>query len=74
MPLPLPPRIFVMPPKCVSLLHVLALKRATMAKYSLLFIDADETIGGSKQVECLTDDQVIMIARQEPGNYRAIQI
>jgi hypothetical protein len=63
-----------MPPKRASALLALALQEATVPKYSLLFIDADETIGTSKQIECSTDEQVTNMARQEIGSYRAIQI
>ena len=63
-----------MPPKCASALLALALQEATVPKYSLLFIDADETIGTSMQIECSTDEQVTNMASQEIGSYRAIQI
>jgi hypothetical protein len=45
-----------------------------MAKYSLLFIDAAENIGMSKQVECFSDGQAIKMACQEAGDHLAIQI
>jgi hypothetical protein len=63
-----------MPPKRASALLALALQEATVPKYSLLFIDADEIIGTSKQIECSSDEQVTNRARQEIGSYRAIQI
>jgi hypothetical protein len=46
----------------------------TMATYSLLFIDANEHIGRSRQIECLTDQQAMDSAAKEPGDYRAVQV
>ena len=45
-----------------------------MATYSLLFIDANEHIGRSRQIECLTDQQAVDSAAKEPGDYRAVQV
>jgi hypothetical protein len=45
-----------------------------MATYSLLFIDANEHIGRSKQIECPTDQQAVDRAAKEPGDYRAVQV
>ena len=47
---------------------------AAMTRYSLLFIDADEHIGRSHQVDCLSDDQAIKLASQEIGDHRAVQV
>jgi hypothetical protein len=38
-----------------------------MATYSLLFIDANEHIGRSRQIECPTDQQAVDRAAKEPG-------
>jgi hypothetical protein len=48
--------------------------RQIMATYSLLFIDANEHIGRSRQIECLTDQQAVDSAAKEPGDYRAVQV
>ena len=45
-----------------------------MTTYSFLFIDIDEHIGRSEQVECPSDERAVDIAAQEAGDYRAIQI
>ena len=45
-----------------------------MATYSLLFIDANEHIGRSRQIECPTDQQAVDRAAKEPGDYRAVQV
>ncbi len=45
-----------------------------MATYSLLFIDANEHIGRSRQIECLTDQQAVENAAKESGDYRAVQV
>jgi hypothetical protein len=45
-----------------------------MTSYSFFFIDTDEHIGMSAQIECLTDEQAMEVAAQEAGDYRAIQI
>ena len=45
-----------------------------MTRYSLLFIDADEHIGRSHQVDCLSDEQAIETARQETGYHWAVQV
>jgi hypothetical protein len=45
-----------------------------MATYSLLFIDANEHIGRSRQIESPTDQQAVDRAAKEPGNYRAVQV
>lgn len=44
------------------------------ATYGLLFIDANEHIGRSRQIECPTDEQAVDMAANEPGDYRAVQI
>jgi hypothetical protein len=48
--------------------------RQIMATYSLLFIDANEHIGRSMQIECPTDQQAVDRAAKEPGDYRAVQV
>jgi len=45
-----------------------------MATYSFLYIDAEEHIGKSTQIECPTDEQAMEVASEEAGDYRAIQI
>jgi hypothetical protein len=45
-----------------------------MTTYSLLFIDANEHIGRSRQIECPTDEQAVDMAAKESGDYRAIQV
>jgi len=45
-----------------------------MKKYNLLFIDPDEHIGMSKQIECLNDEHALRMAGQEAGDHRAIQV
>lgn len=45
-----------------------------MTTYSLLFIDLNENIDKSRQVECSTDEQALKIAAQELGTYCAIQL
>jgi hypothetical protein len=45
-----------------------------VATYSLLFIDANEHIGRSRQIECPTDQQAVDRAAKEPGDYRAVQV
>ena len=42
--------------------------RQIMATYSLLFIDANEHIGRSRQIESPTDQQAVDRAAKEPGN------
>jgi len=42
--------------------------------YTLLFLDADEHIGKSRQIECPSDEQVVDMAAHETGDYRAIQV
>jgi uncharacterized protein YunC (DUF1805 family) len=49
-------------------------ERLIMTKYNLLFIDADEHIAMSKQIECSNDEQALNIAAQEAGEHRAIQV
>jgi hypothetical protein len=45
-----------------------------MPKYTFLFIDADDAVGKSKQIECSTDEQAADMASQEAGEHRAIQV
>ena len=48
--------------------------RFSIAKYALLFIDADGNIGMSKEIEFSNDEQASNMAGQEAGDHRAIQI
>ena len=48
--------------------------RQIMATYSLLFIDANEHICRSRQIECPSDQQAVDRAAKESGDYRAVQV
>jgi hypothetical protein len=45
-----------------------------MTTYSLLFIDANEHIGRSRQIECATEQEALDMATHDPGNYKAVQV
>jgi hypothetical protein len=45
-----------------------------MTNYSLLFIDEDENIEGSKQVACSCDGDAMAVASQEARQHRAIEV
>lgn len=45
-----------------------------MPTYSLLFIDADEAICASMQVECPGDEEAASVASGQAGDHRAIQV
>jgi hypothetical protein len=45
-----------------------------MTNYSFLFIDTNEHIGRSVQIECLTDERAMELAAQEARDCRAVQV
>jgi hypothetical protein len=46
----------------------------TMTTYRLLWLDRDGHALKSKQIECVTDRQVVDIAGQQTGNYEMIEV
>lgn len=45
-----------------------------MTSYSLFFIDSNDRIERSHQVDCLSDEQAVEMARQETGDHCAVQV
>ncbi len=53
--------MFVLQQKNASVVLPFSCREIVMTKYNLLFIDADEHIGMSKQIECFNDEQAAHI-------------
>jgi hypothetical protein len=45
-----------------------------MTNYSLLFVDDNDNIGGSRQVACPSDEHALAAAIREAKHHRAVEV